>query len=87
MGIAEFMSRFIEDTISNLVDFKEEVAITTSITTKLVLIQVKTNKCDIGKVIGKNGRTINALSIICLAAKNTKYPDDPKGLSIEILED
>ena len=87
MGISEFMKSFVEDIVSNLVDLKEEVLIVTSITTKLVLIQIKTDKRDIGKIIGKSGRTINAIKIICLAAKNTKFPEDPKGISVEVLED
>jgi len=87
MPIQEVMEEFIGNLVKNLVDVENDVKIEVSISTKAVIIQIKANKTDLGKVIGKKGRTIEAIKIIALAVKNTKFPGDNKGVSVEILED
>lgn len=87
MGIQETMKVFMEDLVKNLVDNQNEIEVSVSISTKAILIQIKSSKTDTGKIIGRNGRTIEALKIIGLAVKNTKFPGDSKGVSVEILED
>ena len=37
--------------------------------------------------LGKKGRNIDALKVLTSAIKNTKYPDDIRNVSLEILED
>lgn len=87
MDTSEFMKNFIESIITNLVDFENDVVVITSITTTNILIQIKTNRKDIGKIIGKNGKTIESLKTISLAVKNTKFPDDRRKIAIEVLEE
>lgn len=87
MGIQDEIKDFVDFLVKNLVDKKDEVKVETSVSTKSILVQIKTAKDDCGKVIGRQGRTIDALKIITLAAKNTKFPGDSKSISIEILED
>ena len=65
----------------------KEVRITSSISTKAVIIQIKVEKFDCGKIIGKRGRTIDAIKVLCLAIKNTMYPDDSRRVMLEVLED
>ena len=86
-GIQDVMKEFVENLIRNLVDIQEEVKVEVSVSTKSILIQIKSSKKDTGKIIGKKGRTIEAIKVVTLAAKNTKFPGDAKGVSIEILED
>ena len=87
MGTQETMKDFVEFIVTNLVDNKEDIRVDVSVSTKSILIQIKTSKEDTGKVIGKKGRTIEAIKVITLAAKNTKFPGDSKSISIEVLED
>lgn len=86
MGIQESMKEFITNLAKELVDKKDEVNVDVSVSTKSILVQIKTAKQDTGKIIGKKGRTIEAIKVIALAAKNTKFSGDSKGISIEILE-
>lgn len=86
MGIQESMKEFITNLAKELVDKKDELNVDVSVSTKSILVQIKTAKQDTGKIIGKKGRTIEAIKVIALAAKNTKFSGDSKGISIEILE-
>lgn len=87
MGIQDEIKEFVYLLVKNLVDNKDEVKVETSVSTKSILVQIKTAKDDCGKVIGRQGRTIDAIKVITLATKNTKFPGDSKSVSIEILED
>ena len=70
-----------------MVDEKNEVKVKILISTKSVIVQISCNSKDIGKIIGKRGRTIESLKTITLAIKNTEYPNDIRKLSLEIQED
>jgi len=83
----DLLKDFVESIVKELVDFKDEVRVDLSVSTKTILMQIKTNKGDVGKVIGKKGRTIEAIKVISLAAKNTRFPGDSKGVTVEVLED
>lgn len=87
MEINEFMKSFVETIVKNLVDKQDEVKIDSFVSTKAISVQIKTAKEDCGKVIGRKGRTIDAIKVLALAAKNTKFPDDSKTVSIEISEE
>jgi predicted RNA-binding protein YlqC (UPF0109 family) len=58
-----------------------------TVSTKNVIIQIKSLKSDLGKIIGKKGRTIDSLKTITLAIKNTHFPSDTRRVSLEIIED
>lgn len=87
MGISESIKDYITSTIKLIVDKPNDIFVDISVSTKTVLVQIKTAKSDTGKVIGKKGRTIDALKVLCLAIKNTKYPEDSRSVMLEILED
>lgn len=78
---------FVKDTAKLLVDSPKDVQVTTFVSTKSIILQVKVAKSDCGKIIGKHGRTIDALKLLCLAIKNTKFSNDPRKVSLEVLED
>jgi hypothetical protein len=86
-GMKEMLQKYVEDTTKMIVDKPEEVRITSSTSTKAVIIQIKVDRTDCGKIIGKKGRTIDALKIICLAIKNTVFPEDSRRVLLEVLED
>ena len=86
-SMTEYIKDFISNTTKKIVDVEEEVITEVSVSTKNIIIQIGVSKSDFGKIIGKKGRTIEALKIIVLAIKNTKFPGDNRRISLEILED
>jgi hypothetical protein len=52
---------FIEFIAKNLVDRPEEVEVRRIDGEKTVVFELRVNKSDIGKIIGRNGRTIRAI--------------------------
>ena len=55
------LKRFVEFIAKNLVDYPEEVEVRTIDGEKTMVFELKVNKSDIGKIIGKSGRTIRAI--------------------------
>ena len=87
MNISELLREYVENTTKKLVDNPNEVEISIMLSTKSVIVQIKTAKGDCGKIIGKKGRTVEAMKIITLAIKNTHFPEDNRRVSLEILEE
>ncbi len=85
--MSELLKDYVEYTTKLLVDEPDEVGVNVSVSTKTVIVQIKVEKSDCGKVIGKKGRTIEALKILALAIKNTHFPDDSRRVLLEVLED
>jgi len=69
------MKEFIEYIAKQLVDNPEGVAIDEKVDEdKKILLSLKVNQTDIGKVIGKQGRTAQAMRVLltAVAAKHGK---------------
>jgi predicted RNA-binding protein YlqC (UPF0109 family) len=85
------MSNLLQEQVQNftklVVDSPQEVEVSTSVSTKAIIIQVRVAKEDCGKIIGKRGRTIESLKVLCLAIKNTQFPEDSRRVMLEVLED
>lgn len=62
------MKEFIEYVVKALVDHPEAVSVTQIDGEKTVIFELRCNEGDIGKVIGKQGRTIKAIRILLGAA-------------------
>ena len=58
------MEKLVESIVKSLVDHPDEVKVTSKNDKNAVIIDVKTNEDDIGKVIGKNGRIISSIRTI-----------------------
>ena len=86
-GIAEMLQSFVEETVAKIVDNPDDVKIDVVVSTKAIMVQVEVTRPDRGKVIGKKGRTVDALKVIALAIKNTNFPDDSRRVAIEVLDD
>ena len=86
-NLSSTLENFIQDTTKSIVDKPEAVEVSVAISTKAVIIQIRVDSYDCGKIIGKQGRTVDALKIICLAIKNTKFPEDSRRILLEVLED
>jgi predicted RNA-binding protein YlqC (UPF0109 family) len=85
--ITELLKEYVENTTKQIIDNPDEITIYTTISTKSVIIQIKVMQHDLGKIIGRQGRTIEAIKILCLAIKNTKFPEDSRKVILEVLED
>lgn len=83
----ELLKEVVIYNASKAVDNPEDVDVAVSISTKAIIIQIKVESSDCGKIIGKKGRTIDALKILCLAIKNTNFPEDSRRILLEVLED
>ena len=68
------MKAFVEFVVKALVDHPEEVDIRQVDGERTVVFELRLNQTDIGKVIGKSGRTITAIRslLTSAAAKNGK---------------
>jgi predicted RNA-binding protein YlqC (UPF0109 family) len=86
-SMSDMIKNFIKDTVKLIVDQPEDVSVHVSVSTKNVIVQIQVHKTDCGKIIGKKGRTIESLKIICSAVKNTNFPRDSRLVTIEVLED
>jgi len=86
-GMSDLLQSYVENETKSIVDNPDDVGVSVSISTKAIIIQVKVAQKDCGKIIGKRGRTIDAMKVLCLAKKNTNYPEDSRRILIEVLED
>lgn len=82
----ETLKDFVEECIRKLVEDQRSVEISEILTTKTIVINIKVNKRDLGRVIGKKGRTIDAIKHLVIAIKNTHFSDS-RQVSLELLED
>ncbi len=68
------MKELVEFIVKSLVDHPEEVIVSEVDGERAVIVEVRLSPTDIGKVIGKNGKTINAIRslLACASAKKGK---------------
>lgn len=76
------MKELVRKIVQSLVDFPEEIEIKETEGTKARILEIKVSKQDVGKLLGKNGKNINALRDIVSAASKGK-----KHVVIEVLEE
>lgn len=85
--MTNLLNDYVEGSTKLVVDRPEAVEVKVSVSTKTIIIQIRVHATDCGKIIGKRGRTIDALKVLCLAIKNTNYPEDSRRIMLEVLED
>lgn len=76
------MKEFVEYIVKNLVDHPEHVCINEIGGTNTRILELSVAKSDIGKIIGKKGKTINAIRtlLMSVASRNNIR------INLEILE-
>ena len=77
------MKEFIEYIVKNLVDNPVQVQINEVGGTHTLIIELKVEKSDIGKIIGKKGKTINAIRTLLMSVASR----NGLRVNLEILED
>jgi len=77
------MREFVEYIVKKIVDDPDQVQVQEVKAEKVILLEIRVAKEDMGKVIGKGGRVANALrTIVGAAAAKLK-----KRVMVEILEE
>ncbi|MDP3024776.1 MAG: KH domain-containing protein [candidate division Zixibacteria bacterium] len=76
------MKQFIEDIVKHLVDQPDQVTVSEVEGEKTTVYELRVGPGDLGKVIGKKGRTAGAIRILISAASAKKG----KRAMLEILE-
>jgi len=62
------MKAFIEYVVKALVDNPDQVSVTEVDSERVIVFEVRLNQSDVGKVIGKSGRTITAIRTLLTSA-------------------
>ena len=62
------MKDFVEYVVKQLVDYPDQVIVTEDIGEDTTICELKVAKEDVGKVIGKDGRTIYSIRLLLEAA-------------------
>ena len=77
------MKEFVEYIVKNLVDNPDKVKINEIGGTHTIIIELAVDKSDIGKIIGKKGKTINAIRtlLMSVASRNSLR------VNLEIIEE
>jgi predicted RNA-binding protein YlqC (UPF0109 family) len=76
------MKEFIESIVKNLVDHPDQVSVSEVEGEKTTVYELRVGPGDLGKVIGKKGRTASAIRTLISAASAKKG----KRAMLEILE-
>lgn len=77
------MKEFVEYIVKNLVDNPDQVRITEVGGTHTLIIELAVDKGDIGKIIGKKGKTINAIRTLLMSVASR----NGIRVSLEIIEE
>jgi predicted RNA-binding protein YlqC (UPF0109 family) len=75
------MKEFVEYILKHLVDHPEEVKVSEVVRETRIVYEVKVARDDVGKVLGRHGRTVNAFRYILHAVARKSGKD----ASLEIL--
>ena len=77
------MKEFVAYIVKNLVDNPDKVRITEIGGTQTLIIELGVDKSDIGKIIGKKGKTINAIRTLLMSVASR----NGIRVNLEIIED
>jgi predicted RNA-binding protein YlqC (UPF0109 family) len=77
------MKEFVAYIVKNLVDHPEKVRINEIGGTQTLILELSVEKSDIGKIIGKKGKTINAIRTLLMSVASR----NGIRVNLEILED
>jgi predicted RNA-binding protein YlqC (UPF0109 family) len=61
------MKEFVEYIVKNLVDHPDAVKITQIQGSHTIILELTADKTDVGKIVGKHGKTINAIRTLLMS--------------------
>ena len=62
------MKQFVEYVVKALVDHPEEVTVSEVDGERTVIFELRCHPTDVGKIIGKSGKTISAIRVVLTSA-------------------
>ena len=77
------MKEFVEYIVKNLVDYPDKVKINEVGGTHTLIVELSVAKSDIGKIIGKKGKTINSIRTLLMSVASR----NGLRVNLEILEE
>ena len=77
------MEKLLEDIVKTIVDKPDEVKVEVNESENIIVYELNVGDGDLGKVIGKKGRNVNAIRTL-LSASNAK--EGGKRAILEIIE-
>ena len=77
------MEKLLEDIVKSIVDKADEVKVNVNESEQTIVYELNVGDGDLGKVIGKKGRNVNAIRTL-LSASNAK--EGGKRAILEIIE-
>ena len=77
----------VELIVKNIVEKPDEVKVSVLKTTKNISIQIESNESDHGRIIGKSGKTINAIKTLVSAIKFNTSEKDNRKIDVELIEE
>ncbi|MDR2431917.1 MAG: KH domain-containing protein [Candidatus Margulisbacteria bacterium] len=77
------MKNLVELLVKSLVDNQEQVNVTETAGSSVIIIEIKVDPSDVGKIIGKEGRIANAIRTVVKAAGAKQN----KKVTVEIVTD
>lgn len=83
IGKDRIMKEFVAYIVKNLVDHPDKVKINEIGGTQTLIIELSVEKSDIGKIIGKKGKTINAIRTLLMSVASR----NGIRVNLEILEE
>jgi predicted RNA-binding protein YlqC (UPF0109 family) len=85
--ISDILVKFTEDILDYVIgDINIRKEVTVSPTTKKVIVYIDVPKEQRGRIIGKSGMTIEAIKVLAIGIKNSRFPDDKRKVEIEVVE-
>ena len=81
-GSLHDLEGFVDYVVKALVDYPDEISISTTENTDGAAIQIRCRKSDIGKIVGKHGKTIMAIRSLVSGAAGRQG----RRVSVEVLD-
>ncbi len=81
-GSLRELEGFVDYVVKALVDYPDEVSVSTAENSEGAAIQIRCRKEDIGKIVGKRGKTIMAIRSLVSGAAGRQH----KRVSVDVLD-
>ena len=81
-GSLRDLEGFVDYVVKSLVDYPDEVTVSTTENSEGAAIQIRCRKEDIGKIVGKRGKTIMAIRSLVSGAAGRQR----KRVSVDVLD-
>lgn len=78
---------FVNSIVKSIVERPKDVKVSLLKTTKNLVIQIESSVEDHGRIIGKGGKTINAIKTLVNAINSSNKSGDKRRINVELIEE